>query len=425
MIKLLIYPLLLGLLTGCSRPVPLPLVAPTAMTPEPSDAHIKIQCLVVESALPPSVTSSGTLVLDSRVDDGYGRYKNLDTYFMDMAARSSIQVVKSRENLADFAVSPDRRWIAYSQNLSDVNQKNPILNLVIAMGDNQVIKVLPWEEDWQSYNWLDNQQIVIVAYSQANRDVFARLDSISFLLLNPFTGERKNLPRDFPNMYDLPPLPNWDGWVETVYSPSMTRAVYLKGDVSGPLYYVLWDPQQSKEVSNVQIIGDLDAIPRWSPNGERFAFAPSLFLNKDRYPSYELFSVDTNGKMTQLTHLADYYPRVYIDDLSWSPDGRYIAFWYSSWQDTTISFDVLGNRNLAVLDTTTGWVTDYCINGEDDASIGLRIYPPPLWSPDNNQVVVQSQVSKNSFQTVLVDIEENRAFRIAEDLEPVGWLTAP
>ncbi len=155
-----------------------------------------------------------------------------------------------------------------------------------------------------------------------------------------------------------------------------------------------------------------------------FAIAPSLFSNKDRYPSYELYSVNTEGKVTKLTHLTDYYPRVYIDDFSWSPDGHYIAFWFSFWQDTTISFDALGNRYLAVLDTTNGLVTNYCVNGEKNAPIGsLRTYPPPLWSPDSKQIVVQSQTSKDSFQTVLIDIQQNRAFKIGEDLAPVGWIT--
>jgi len=95
---------LLILLASCSRPAALPPVAPTAMTHEPSDTRIKIQCLDVEATMPPGVASNGILVLDSRVDNGSGRYKNLDTYFMDMAARTTIQVVKSRENLADFAI---------------------------------------------------------------------------------------------------------------------------------------------------------------------------------------------------------------------------------------------------------------------------------------------------------------------------------
>ena len=140
---------------------------------------------------------------------------------------------------------------------------------------------------------------------------------------------------------------------------------------------------------------------------------------------YELYSVDKDGKTTQLTHLTDYYPRVYIDDFSWSPDGRSIAFWFSSWQKTNLSYDAVGNRYLAILDTTTGLVTNTCINGENDASIGVRRYPAPLWSPDSKQIVVQSQISEVSFQTVLIDIRQGRAFKIGEDLAPVGWMTVP
>jgi len=394
------------------------------MTPEPSDAHIMIQCLDVEATMPPDVASNGILVLDSRVEDGSGRYKNFDTYFMNMVTRTTTQVAEPRQNLEEFAVSPDRKWIAYSDSRSDENVKTSERSLVIAADGNQEYKVLPWDDAWGSINWLDNQRLIIQKETRDNPNDIVAIAS-TFLVLDPFTGGQQTLQPDFPGIYDVPPLPIWDGWGETVYDPTLTRVVYLQGDVSGPFYYVLWDTQNSKQVSDIQIIGELSAIPRWSPDGKQFTLAPSLFENGQSYPSYELYSIDRDGKTTRLTYLTDYYPRVYIDDFSWSPDGRYIAFWFSSWQDTTISYEALGNRYLAVLDTANGWVTNYCINGENDASIGLRIYPPPLWSPDSKQVVVQSQVSKNYFQTVLVDVKESRAFIIAEDLAPVGWITTP
>jgi len=177
---------------------------------------------------------------------------------------------------------------------------------------------------------------------------------------------------------------------------------------------------------------------RWSPDGKQFAVAPALFPevappspHGKFHPASnelleELYSVDRDGKITQLTHLLDDYPRVYIDNFRWSPDGRSIAFWFSSWQDDIdLSDDPIGNRYLALLDTTTGRVTNTCIHGENDASIGISKYPAPIWSPDGKQVVVQSQISEESFQTVLVDIQQNRAFKIGEDLAPMGWMIAP
>ncbi len=107
----------------------------------------------------------------------------------------------------------------------------------------------------------------------------------------------------------------------------------------------------------------------------------------------------------------------------WSPDSRYIAFWFTHWQQSEQPYyDTLGDRYLAVLDTTTDLVTSYCINGEKNATIGIRKYPAPLWSPDSKQVVVQSQVTSDSFKTILIDVQENRAFHIGDNLAPEGWM---
>ena len=74
---------------------------------------------------------------------------------------------------------------------------------------------------------------------------------------------------------------------------------------------------------------------------------------------------------------------------------------------------------------TTDLVTSYCINGENNATMGIRKYPPPLWSPDSKQIVVQSQVTPDSFKTILIDIQENRAFYVGDNLEPFGWMVSP
>jgi hypothetical protein len=38
---------------------------------------------------------------------------------------------------------------------------------------------------------------------------------------------------------------------------------------------------------------------------------------------------------------------------------------------------------------------------------------------------VQNQVNENSFQTILIDVQQNRAFKIGDDLAPVGWMVTP
>lgn len=157
--------------------------------------------------------------------------------------------------------------------------------------------------------------------------------------------------------------------------------------------------------------------------------ALSVSLEKGDFPSYEIFQVSREGRITQLTHLSDYYPWVYVGDLSWSPNNRYIAFWYSHWsEDEEPFFGTSGDRYLGVLDLNKGDVTSYCINGELDVELGSNKYSSPLWSPDSKQIIFRSQIGEHyvlDSQTILLDIQENRAFLIGNALEPVGWLKSP
>lgn len=364
--------------------------------------------------------SRDMLVLDSRRMGVNNRFSDFDTYFMDMASGSRAQVTKPGENLDDFSVSPDNRWIAYHYFLLDQKDNYLNNNLVVADSNNRIQKTFQWEDTWGPLNWLNAQHLMIQIIKPGKEG-----KEYSFLELDPFTNEREYFKPDLPGMYDVVPRLNWDGWGVTAYDPSRTRVAYLQGEVSGPYHYVLWDLEQQEPVTGIQVIGQFHVVPRWSPDGETFAFAPSLYAVLEAYPHYEILGVDREGTITQLTNLTDQYPWVYISDLTWSPDGDSIAFWYSYWQDEKPGIYATGTRYLAVVDIADGLVTDFCIPGEKDASMGVSKYPRPMWSPDGNQIVVQSQITEDAFRTVLVDLRQERAFQIAEDLEPVGWLRSP
>lgn len=341
---------------------------------------------------------------------------------MNMATRVMTQINKPNEVLQEFSVSPNQKRVAYLESMSNRSD----FNLIIAGTNNQIYKTLLWEDNagWGAFQWLDNEHLAIELLPQNDNVLVSYVRD--FLILNPFTGERQILKTDYPNVYDDFPMPDWAGWGITAYNQNLTRAVYLERDASGPFYYVLWDLQKKSQIANFQITGDLEAVVRWSSDGKQFAFAPSLSSNMNEYPAYELFKVTKDGNTKQLTHLTDYFPWVYIADLSWSTDNRYIAFWYSHWeQNKDPSYESRGDRYLAILDTKTDFVTSYCINGEKNGGIGMVIYPEPIWSPDSNQVVIQSQISADSFQTVLIDVQKNQAYKLGDELAPAGWMVSP
>jgi hypothetical protein len=360
-----------------------------------SPTKIIEKCPDIETDLS-KLNSNGTLILDGD-----------ETYQMDMGLLVKTQLSQPGNNFYYFAASPDNNWISYVSGKTD--------ELVIGDGNAQA-KLIPMEEDWSYAKWLNEEQLIIDLIQEESS-----FDTVSkFLVLNPFTGERYLFDADYPEIYD-------DYWRRIIeYNAQFDRVVYLQG--SGPFYYTLWDIEKQVALAQLDPVGDMHVRPRWSSDGNRFAMALSLFSKTEDFPSYEIFDVSQDGKIIQLTHLSDYYPWFYISDLSWSPDNRYISFWYSYWSDVQPWFGDSADRFLGIFDLKTGITTNYCFHGELDVEIGMNKYSPPLWSPDGRQIVIRSQVGEHyvlDSQTILLDIKENRAFLIGEALEPVGWVRAP
>jgi hypothetical protein len=102
---------------------------------------------------------------------------------------------------------------------------------------------------------------------------------------------------------------------------------------------------------------------------------------------------------------------------SWSPDGRHIAFWLIT--DPEHDHRV----NLAILDTATLDVVNYCITYEYIHQFAR----PLLWSPNSQQLVLEAgTLYDNKPQlVVVVDIVQGWAAEIAEEMMPVGWMVTP
>jgi Tol biopolymer transport system component len=134
-----------------------------------------------------------------------------------------------------------------------------------------------------------------------------------------------------------------------------------------------------------------------------------------------LVSISFEGRITRLTNLTALYSEIQIGNLSWSPDGRYIAFLLyakpGSYPNLYPELEIPEAFRLAVYDSITQQVTEYCIPGYSNSS--------PVWSPDSKQVIINFIYSKLPNQVIMVDIEKNWAAKIAENVFSVGWLQAP
>jgi len=431
----LYFVLALTMITGCAKTSPLPsdgqnltnVPRPTfttsATTPVPTEVSIITtpptvmkpsidKCLTIESDGSAGLVSTGTLIL-SDVDNR--------AYTLKLEGNEKLEISSKDEAVFDLAVSPDGKWMAYYQYPVNSND-NKKLVIVDFAGKRQL--AIPWEKDWGFISsWLTPQNLLIGMDLSSSGETSAIKRGSTFLVLNPFTGGRQILSPEFLDIYDSSLLGIWSGsgLGATAYNSLLNKVVYLQGD-SGIYQYVLWDIEQQHKLANFEVVIEGNAIPRWSPDGSQFAFAPSFNIENlnQRWPAYELYIV--NGQITQLTTLTDYFPWVYIDDYSWSPDGKYIAFWFSWWSEPLSGYGLIAERHLAIVDIENKVVTNYCIQGKlgDDGRA-----PQPIWSPDGKQLVVESPSSEGHSQVVLIDLNRQIAVKLSEDMKPEGWMVAP
>jgi len=406
------------LLVSCilvAPPTPLPTVPPTVFPsasptalPTPSAIvtqaqGLRIKC--VEIASSNSQDLMGMVVLS-------GRDYHSPSYLMEVNNGHKLQLPqKDTEALTSLAVSPDGEWLAY---LEYYPAQPAVLPLFFAQSDGKPRYTLTWNKPGTGIvGWLDNKRLLI-SHSQGKID-----DLDSLIVLDPFTNKQQELFPDYPDIYESYPLE--EPWGPTVYDSTLTRVVYGRATSEGRFPTVLWNRETKQDI--VLLEGrPIYRIPEWSPDGQQFAVIKSKSGSEDPISvDQEIFTVSRDGDIKQLTHLTDSYSKVELASSSWSPDGRYIAFWLviapvsypDLYPDAPANFPL---ARLAVVDTVTQEITDYCISGSAHR---------PIWSPDGRALLIGNAYDNSSSpksHVYIVDLVQSLAFHIADNMEPVGWM---
>jgi hypothetical protein len=383
--------------------------------PIPPEVSLQFQCINAEPSL--SNESNGTVIMENRavVD---GRYKPGD-FILDMATGELASMNKENESGSNFSVSPDRKFMAYHNIIFDDADQVLREELVIASANGNTMDTIPWENGWYAIaGWLDTQRLAINFASQDPKESHA-LKAASLLVLNPFTRKQQILRPDFPDIYNYAPIPDWDFWGITLYNPTLTRLVYLRVNENGVYEYAFWDIQKEQLLTSLTYDSQ---IPRWSPDGS-YVVLDGLPSGQNYIPggknTFETFLIGSDGKVEQLTYLNTYL-NMYLLRYSWSPDGRYIAAWLGS-----STMEKKKEAELVILDTDTKNITNYCLRVKYGQEIYGEAPPAPIWSPDGNQLIVQDLYADYHRRVFLVAIAQGFSKKIAEDMEPFGWMLAP
>ena len=385
-------------------------------TPEyPPETRLSRQCVELLPALPDGFQSNGTIV--------FGSYVSLNIQFkppfiLNMATMGVVPVEKPE------VISPDYKYIVSWDTSKDAqgNLKQERIVITNANGERQQ------EIDWKYKdlpNWLS-----LLGWSPDNRLVFSQSEWVqpiedhlmqySYLLFDPKSGQSEMLQMKLPGVIPTYIKVNWDGdtwgWFATMLNPQRTHLVYPRLLVDGNeneevFTFALWDVAKQTVVASMEsaitesvFFSARFPTPRWSPDGKEFIFYGHRLVSKDdEYADFELYKVNLDGQIEQLTNLT---PAVPLWDAlySWSPDGQKIALVWSEYEN-----------HVGMLDLKTLAITEYCVPFE---------WVPyfPVWSPDGKQFLIVDRYAEDHQQVILVDTESGLAAPIAEDVIPIGWL---
>lgn len=406
----------------------MPYTTPTNLLKTPTSTEIKItttpnatsspidKCLTIEPNYPADSVSNGTLILSGMVDIGNNLVR-YTAYKINMETHEKFELAKAGETILNVSVSPNGKWMAYDKYV--LQEKKDYLRIEDSSGTHQ--RNIPQEKGWAGISsWLDNERLILHLDLTSSSETTPAKRSSTFVLFNPFNNKHQILQPDFPEIYVAQ---GYAGLTGRGYNPELNRVVYLSDNPAGDgtWHYILWSIDQQRDLASFEVAISPTGLPSWSPDGSKFALATSLQENiAQRWPAFELYSTSRDGQVSKLTNLTGYYPWVYIDDnYSWSPDGRYLAFWFSWWQEKPDGYELVSERYLAVVDTKNNMITNYCIPGKLQANGRVS---PPVWSPNGKQLVVASPYLDDQSQIVIIDLENQKAFKIGENLTPEGWM---
>lgn len=353
------------------------------------ELNIIEKCPVIFSSMEQSVTNlNGNIVLLQKPKNSFV-VKNV--FLFNLENNQEINILKEDELLSytnSIAVSPNYKFLAYGV----VNTNNETIHLILSNSVGERQKIISLESDipFPMYGnvqkWLNDQQLLL------DRNIF-----------NPYTEETILFdPESFPDN-----APDDFGIHSIQFDPTITRVIYTSSDAT----IVMVDIETKQVLAEVK--APYAGMPKiaWSSDAKWVAIVGEN--SKTGSNSDEIFLIDRDGnEVKQVTNLSTFEGSGAIFNLAWSPDNRQIAFWQND-----ISSSKKGLR-LFVLDIEAEKITSYCTWGEPKNTTFFG----PIWSPDSKHLLIGDLRTKDTANSIVIDIEKNLAIIVGENFIPVGWM---
>lgn len=236
-----------------------------------------------------------------------GKGYNYGQSFLDLSTGVKYEVVTQSQCAfcVRWDVSPDRNLLAGTEEIQNASGRFEKAILWVLNSRAEVLEKITFDfPGLYDMRWLDNQNIVFYT-EQTTKDG-------TVMLVNPFTGDQRNISNEIPDFYTENYFyPNL-GWL-IEYSPNLEWGIYFGLTEAGELGYVIRDFTNEKTVLQVADASGEYQKPVWSLDGDEVA----VVINGRPY------LVNRTGEAKQILNEDN---QGQVANLSWSPDGRYIVF---------------------------------------------------------------------------------------------------
>ncbi len=381
---------------------------PATALPDQSD--VQYQCLDIRDENLQSLPTGGTLILGGKLDLNVRSLESL--LFLNLKSGDEKVLLPPEDLLSTFSVSPQGKYLAY-----EVWNGGKSFTLKISDAEGNMLISIDVAKDWYSFEWFDDENLLIEDLGEKNNP---------FILFSPFTQEQSILEayfaKDTDIFSDTDLIYYWGFYMyhKNVHDPHLTRTLYPSSNADYDPVVVLRDLVSGEDLAAFPTYAGFGVSPKWSPDGEKIAIGLNTNTSAkiDGVNAYEIFVIGRDGEILLSTNLTALSKTIYTSYLSWSPDSRYIAFRY------TTDSDINENLELAVLDTSTNQITNYCItNNIDDLFFGSSYDSAPIWSPDSEFLLIETlEPETQARNTLIVDIGNGQAYLVRTGFAPIGWM---